>query len=288
MGVPFSCARERGEVHNDNREIERENEKVGFSWAFSSRTTIGNSIVKTAKLLFACAALMVCNAAFADPIGYTETFNSGSNMDWGTDYGTSWANLFSSNYDEDGAAYSSTGGHSGGYVFQNVASDTYSLIFADSDASSGALAGNKNYSTFPRLEAYVTATGDYIDSWVDLFFASTGDSNTNPVGAANLTVYTTQIRELIIEYFPWTLLTGDLTNPSEWTRVRGSADWSSAIIDVDVVGVFVDVDLTFGTNRVMVDDFVGTPEPGLLLTMAPMAGFLGWRLRRRSRRNPTG
>lgn len=231
---------------------------------------------------------MVCSAAFADPIGYTETFDSGSNMDWGTDYGSSWSSLFSSNYDEDGAQYSSTGGRTGGYVFQNAVGYNLHLVFADSDASNGSLAGNVNYSAMPRLEAYVTAAGQYIDAYVDLFFASTGDSSTNPVGAGNLTVYATQARPWIIEYDPWTLISGDLTNPSQWSRVRGSAHWSSAIIDVDVVGVFVDVDMTFGTNRVMVDDFVGTPEPGLLLTMAPMAGFLGWRLRRRSKRNPTG
>jgi len=244
--------------------------------------------MKIASLSFACAALMLCVPAFSDPIGYTEHFDSGSNMDWGTDYASSLSGLFGSNYDEDGAQYSSTGGHSGGYVFQNVVSNTYSLIFADSDASNGALAGNKDYSTFPRLEGYVTAAGDYIDAYVDLFFASTGDSSTNPVGAANLTVYATQAAPWIIEFDPWTLLTGDLTNPSQWSRVRGSADWSSAIGDVDVVGVFFDVDMTMGANQVMVDDFVGTPEPGLLLTMAPMAGFLGWRLRRIKRRNPTG
>ena len=242
--------------------------------------------MKLLTLFLACATVTLCAPALPDPIGYTETFNSGSNMDWGTDYGSSWANLFSSNYDEDGAQYSSTGGYTGGYVFQNAVGYNLHLIFADSDGSNGLLAGNKDYSTFPRLEAYVTAAGNYIDAFADLFFASTGDSSTNPVGAANLTVYATQTRRYVIEYDPWTLLTGDLTNPSQWSRVWGSADWSSAISDVDVVGVLFDVDMTFGGNQVMVDDFVGTPEPGLLLTMAPMAGFLGWRLRRARKRNP--
>ncbi len=236
--------------------------------------------MKTARLLLACAALMLCNAAFADPVSYTETFDSGSNMDWGTAYGP-WGSWLQSNYDEDGAGYSSTGGYSGGCDLQNVVAGTYNLIFADSDASNGALAGNVNYSALPSLEAYLKWSGTASCSGV-LFFASTLDSSTNPVGAPNLTVY---------YYTPssfsssWVHRTAALASSSGWYIAQGSGAWSAALSDVDVVGVIC---YPYGQGQLMVDNFVGTPEPGLLLTMAPMAGFLGWRLRRRSKRTATG
>jgi hypothetical protein len=242
--------------------------------------------MKIGALLFVCTALVVCIPAWADPIGYTETFNSGSNMDWGTDSGWWFDEFFSANYDEDGASHSNAGGYTGGYNYTYQPGWTYYTysIFADSDASNGLLAGNKDYSTFPRLEACVRATSGYGYGWIDggFFFASTGDSSTNPVGAANLTMFMTYIGMVPSDWAHWT---ADLT-PSQWWLERGSADWSSAISDVDVVGVWFwpeeSEDTEFG-----VDDFVGTPEPGLLLSMAPVAGFLGWRLRRRRQPNRT-
>jgi hypothetical protein len=246
--------------------------------------------VKTTTLLLACAALMVCIAAFADPTGYTETFNSGSNMAWGTDYGRGeygyWPDLFGSNYDEDGAGYSSTGGVTGGYDYVSVSGSlTYELftVFADSDASGGALAGNRDYSVLPSLEAYVKWDGASYCPGV-LFFASTLDSSTNPVGASNLTLF--YYSDVVFEASSsWTHQTADLTSSSGWYAALGSGDWSSALSDVDVVGVSFQ---PFSEGNFMVDNFVGTPEPGLFAVMAPMAGFLGWRLRRAGRKKPTG
>jgi hypothetical protein len=237
--------------------------------------------VKINQLVAFMASFLLCASAFCDPISYTETFDaSGDNRDWGTDHALV-TQLFGSNYDEDGAQHSNTGGiGNSGYDYTNFAWEVgqWHLLFADADASGGNLAGNKDYSDTPALTANLQISVS-AGPTTTFLLASTGDSGTTPDSSTNLYYWNTT-------FFPsqtWTEYSADLTDADNWTRIKGSAEFTDSLLDVDLVGIIFLGSQT-GSPEMRVDDFTATPEPGLLMTMAPLAGFLGWRLRISKRR----
>jgi len=243
------------------------------------------------NLAIVCVALACSLPAFSDPIPYTEYFNDGSNPNWGTDYGQ-WSELFDTHYLEDGAKYWPTEGYTGGYDYidQYWEAGNWYLIFADSDASGGNLAGNEDFTIAPSMQAYLKRDSALQIPATTFFFASTGDSTTDPTQASDLALYTQRFADFfyVDPGDSWNLYTADLTDSNKWSKQMGSGDrtWSNAITDVDLVGVmFVVTGADPGAETIMVDNFTVTPEPGLLIMMGPLAGFLGWRVRRGKKRN---
>lgn len=235
--------------------------------------------IRTLSILY--IVLGVCVSASCDVMTpYLEGFNAGTNEDWGTDHALV-TNLFGTNFIENGALHRTTGGLSNtGYDYTNFAwvAGNWNLIFADADASGGNLAGNKDYSNIPSLSAwleysYTQATG----VTTTFFFASTEDSGTDITAASNQNLFYWNST-----FFPtqsWAQYSADLTNTGNWTRMTGTGTFANSIQDVDLVGILFLGSAT-GSPEMRVDNFTATPEPGLFLTMAPLAGFLGWRLRR--------
>jgi hypothetical protein len=66
---------------------------------------------------------------------------------------------------------------------------------------------------------------------------------------------------------------------------RGSADsWATTIASVDAVGIALGYFGDASGATVEIDEFTVTPEPSLLLLSGPLAGFLGWKIRRKTRK----
>ena len=70
---------------------------------------------------------------------------------------------------------------------------------------------------------------------------------------------------------------------------RGTPDsWANTISSVDAVGLVLGF---YGPPpsdaRLNIDEFTVTPEPSLFLLSGPLAGFLGWRIRRKGRKCTT-
>jgi hypothetical protein len=239
-------------------------------------------------MLGLCVAISFCLPALGDII---ESFDaSGDNRDWGTDYGT-WTQLFVSNYLENGAKHSDSGGVSGGYDYIDVdwAPSNWNLIFADSDASGGTFAGNKNYTAMgvTEMSAYVMRSSSNIPA-ATFFFVSDA-SGTTPSQSSTVWYY-----NLFIPSTSWPSqpLTAPMTSSTNWTPIIPSGSgtprtWAASIADVDLVGVML-IDATeTGNPEMRIDEFTVTPEPCLLLTMAPLGAFLGWRLRRNRKKGDT-
>jgi len=66
---------------------------------------------------------------------------------------------------------------------------------------------------------------------------------------------------------------------------RGTPDsWEATITSVDAVGIALGYFGDASGATVEIDEFTVTPEPSLLLLSGPLAGFLGWRIRRKTRK----
>ena len=74
---------------------------------------------------------------------------------------------------------------------------------------------------------------------------------------------------------------------TEHRNRRGTPDsWATTIGSVDAIGIALGYYGDPGDSTVRIDEFTVTPEPSLLLLSGPLAGFLGWRIRRKTRKSP--
>ena len=74
---------------------------------------------------------------------------------------------------------------------------------------------------------------------------------------------------------------------TEHRNRRGTPDsWATTIASVDAIGIALGYYGDPGESTVRIDEFTVTPEPSLLLLSGPLAGFLGWRIRRKTRKSP--
>ena len=246
--------------------------------------------MRVRTLVIACIGLLFSLPALCDPISpYTEPFTT--NPSWTTDFGA-LTELFQSNYASNAAKHSTTGGNPGGYGYSDIdwPAFKYVLLFANADSTGQVQLGD--YSNTPYLSVDIQRLSNN-NPGVFVFFASEAGSTIG--SSTSLYFYNTSTYAPHASTNTWTTLTADLTGgkgtePNKWSAIRPDGDptrgWSTAVGDVDLIGVLWFDSGESNNPQMRVDNFTVTPEPGLLMTMAPMAGFLGWRLRH-SRRKRT-
>ncbi len=244
----------------------------------------GSRVIRMKSLVVFCVSLFVAAQAYCDVIKYKETFDvNNDTRDWATDENLI-GQLFGANLDEDGALHSNTGGVTGGYDYSNYAwtAGHWGLLFADADASGGNLAGNKNYSSTPEVSSYMARNSTNYPT-TSFFFASNNNASDSTLNTSSTIFYYNYSWSIVSS--SWEYHTADLSDSSKWTRRRGSVEYANALADVDAIGLMFLDGTEAGTPELRVDNFA-TPEPGLLMTMAPLAGFIGWRVRRNRKRLP--
>jgi len=236
-----------------------------------------NAIVVLIALCF------FCGSAFCDPRGYLETFDS-DEMNWGTDEdylvniftsvgAPTWDSVSQSVY----ARYPQVIG------FQTLTS----VIYADASSSSpaGTLAGNVSYTNVPGLSVWMKTTTNSTVPAVTFFLASNNNTgNSTLTTSSSIFQYNTQATGLGTSWKQYTCTDFASTSWTTW-RNPGSLTLAQALADVDAIGVmYFDAGQT--AEQLYVDNFAAAPEPATLLMMGPAAGFLGWKLNRRRKRQP--
>jgi hypothetical protein len=235
-------------------------------------------VVKSSIIVTFIAVCALCDLAFCDPVGYTETFTS-DNADWQTDE------------DFDDSLFASYGGVSwdsgSKFVYAPYPAVEEDLtkttaIFADATSSTpdGILAGNVNYSSAKGLIVSLKLSTDAVVPSVCFFLASNANSSSSTLSTSSAIFYAVTGADQNQLGTTWSQYTYNFTQT--WRRLRGSASFSESLADVDAIGVMM-ADFGHTEYDLYVDNFTVTPEPGALLMMAPMAGFLGWKVVRRKR-----
>ena len=229
------------------------------------------------------AACCFCASAFSDPVGYVETFDN-NNLGWGTDEDY-LENIFT---DTSGVSWDSDLQAVYARYPQVIGARTLTtVIYADITSSdpAGILAGNVDYTSVPGLSVWLRTSTETTVPAVTFFLASNNDTvNSTLSTSSSIFQYNFQAQGLGTS---WTQFTCTDFAPTSWTTWRnpGSLTLAQALADVDAVGVmYFDAGQT--QHDLYVDNFAATPEPATLMMMGPAAGFLGWKLNRRRKRQP--
>ena len=171
-------------------------------------------------------------------------------------------------------------------------------VFADKDSTGPVFGSNKELT-----DGYVSATLSYsglAPTYAHFFFAGAGQpgddqiyvtDGTETVGGTMTFWASPNIADsLVVD--PQTIEVGFW--PCTWSMMnvgpvhdaqRGSgASWADSLASVDAVGLVLGYVGDPGDSQLNIDEFTVTPEPSILLLSGPLAGFLGWRIRRRSKR----
>jgi hypothetical protein len=174
-------------------------------------------------------------------------------------------------------------------------------IFADKD-SAGEIFGNVDL-TGGSLTARLSYSGSVAPTFAYFFLAGGGDAGDDQIyltgepgswQGGTQTFRAASSTPLVIgTELAWTS-TVDFTRAnfsvmsvgSVHNARRGTADsWAATISSVDAVGIALGfVGTPPADAKLNIDEFTVTPEPSALLLMGPMAGFLAWRIRRRTRK----
>lgn len=174
-------------------------------------------------------------------------------------------------------------------------------IFADKDTNSPWFGSNKDL-TGGYVSATLSYSGSQAPTFAYFFFAGAGDPGDDQVYVTEEASWvggtqTFWASSVALE------LGGEMTeatlsfSPSEWSMLsvgsvhddqRGTAaSWDDSLASVDAVGIMLGY---VGTPpegaKLNIDEFTVTPEPSILLLSGPLAGFLGWAIRRKARRSP--
>ncbi len=173
-------------------------------------------------------------------------------------------------------------------------------IFADMD-SAGGIFGNADL-TEGYVEAKLSYSGSVAPTFAYFFLAGGGDAGDDQIyltgepgswQGGTQTFRTASSTSLEIgPDLAWTERV--YFNPSNFpvstvgsvhNARRGTADaWADTITSVDAVGIALGfVGTPPADGKLNIDEFTVTPEPSALLLMGPLAGFLGWRIRRKSK-----
>ena len=177
-------------------------------------------------------------------------------------------------------------------------------IFADKD-STGGIFGNVDL-TGGSLTARLSYSGSVAPTFAYFFLAGSGDAGDDQIyltgepgswQGGTQTFWTASSSPLEIGTdMAWTSVLDFDTDNFHVTTVgtahntrRGAADsWADTIAGVDAVGIALGfVGTPPADAKLNIDEFTVTPEPSALLLMGPMAGFLAWRIRRRTRKTAT-
>lgn len=177
-------------------------------------------------------------------------------------------------------------------------------IFADKDTNSPRFGSNKDLT-----DGYVTATLSYsgeAPEFAYFFFAGGGETGDDQIyltgeegswtgGTQTFWAASNNPLELGTEMastgtFYFTPEAYSVLNVGEehdgLRDAAGLASWEDSITSVDAVGVVLGyVGTDPGGATLNIDEFTVTPEPNILLLSAPLAAFLGWRIRRRGKRS---
>lgn len=236
-----------------------------------------NAIVVLIALCF------FCGSAFCDPRGYLETFAS-SNMNWRTD-----EDFLDDMFTDTAAVAWDSGSQSvyARYPEVEYGNTLTSVIYADASSSDPAttLAGNVNYSSVPGLSVWLKYSPGASYPGVAFFIASNNNTgNSSLTTSSSIFQYKGQATGLGTS---WTQYTCTDFRSGAWTSWRnpGSLTLAQALADVDAIGVIY-FDAGETAENLYVDNFAAAPEPATLLMMGPAAGFLGWKLNRRRKRQP--
>lgn len=176
-------------------------------------------------------------------------------------------------------------------------------VFADKDSS--PFFGNKDL-TGGYVSATVSYSGSVAPTFAYFFFAGAGDAGDDQVyltgepgswegGSQTFWAASDFPLDIGTEFASTGTFNFDtdtfaqLSVGPEHDAQRGSADsWGDSITSVDAVGIVLGyVGTPPGDAQLNIDEFTVTPEPHALLLMGPLAGFLGWRIRRRGKRTAT-
>lgn len=238
--------------------------------------------MKINAIVLLVAACFICGSASCDPVGYTETFDS-NNMNWRTDEDP-LSNIFSTT----GAVNYDSGSQSVYARYPQTVMFTYtSVIYADATSSSpaGTLAGNIDYSSVPGLSVWLKTSSNVTVPATAFFFASNNSTgNSTLTTSSAIFQYNTQAAGLGTSWTQYTCTDFQSTSWTSW-RNPGTITFAQALADVDAIGVmYFDAGQT--AENLYVDNFTAAPEPAMLLMMGPAAGFLGWKLNRRRKRQP--
>jgi len=184
--------------------------------------------------------------------------------------------------------------------YPNYAAPSFSwrYIFVDQDAANF-------YPNMNLTNGYVRATLSYSGSvaptFAYFFLAGGGNAGDDIISISgsqggSQTFWGTYNNPLTIPKEPtWTTTSNIYFNTDNFgvfdvgpvhNARRGTPDsWDATIVDLDAVGVVLGYYGTPpGDAKLNIDTFTVTPEPGLLLLSGPLAGFLGWKIRRRGKR----
>ncbi len=167
--------------------------------------------------------------------------------------------------------------------------DTFRFAFVDKDATNPAFPPNVALGG-----GYVEATLSYTGvapTFAYFFLAGAGDPGDDIVYGTDIsqTYYSTAwTNPLHLTTSPQTFKIdfGESFWHLDSIGNSGSASWAQTISSVDAVGIafgYYGVENISGST-VNVGEFTVTPEPSLLLLSGPLAGFLGWRIRKRGKR----
>jgi hypothetical protein len=195
------------------------------------------------------------------------------------------------------AAPQGTGILSVPYSNYGAPSWSWRYIFVDQDAAN--FSPNMNL-TNGFVRATLSYSGSVAPTFAYFFLAGGGNTGDDTIyvgggQGGSQTFWGAYNKPLSISQSPnWTTAAIDFntTNfgvfdvgPAHDAR-RGTPDsWDTTITTVDAVGVVLGYYGTPpGDAKLNIDTFTVTPEPSMLLLSGPLAGFLGWKIRRRGRR----
>ncbi len=181
-------------------------------------------------------------------------------------------------------------------AYPNYAAFSWRYVFVDKDATNPDMGPNLSFPQGGSVQAKLSYTG-MAPTFAFFFLAGGGNAGDDLIyisGAqgGSQTFWGTAGNPLTITpSMQWTAKVDFNTSnfsvfdvgPQHNTR-RGTSDsWATTMSGVDAFGVALGYFGNPGSSTLNIDEFVVTPEPSLLLLGGPLAGFLGWRIRRRSR-----
>ena len=170
-------------------------------------------------------------------------------------------------------------------------------VFADKDSTGPVFGSNKDLTG-----GYVSATLSYSASaptYAYFFFAGAGQPGDDQAyvtegswTGGSQTFWTSanivdsigadpQTIEVSFESSLWSMIN---VGPVHDDQRGDAASWADSLTSVDAVGLVLGYVGDPGDSQLNIDEFTVTPEPSILLLSGPLAGFLGWRIRRRSKR----
>jgi hypothetical protein len=240
------------------------------------------------KIISAVVLVFICVPA-ALSWEYVATFDTNENWKY-----------FDNDTGAGTAAPQGTGILSVPYANYGAPSWSWRYIFVDQDAAN--FSPNTNL-TNGSVQATLSYSGSVAPTFAYFFLAGGGNAGDDSIyingsQGGSQTFWGAYNNPLSIAQSPnWTTTVAIDFNTTNFgvfdvgpvhNARRGTPDsWDSTIVDVDGVGIVLGYYGTPpGDAKLNIDTFSFTPEPGMLLLSGPLAGFLGWKIRRRQRRAP--